>query len=142
MTNGLYESGKDYLLNASLSWVGHPIRAGLVSTANQPTAYIADLVNDTFYGNIPTGARVGFSVASLASRSSSGGVADADNQKFTAVSGPTVGAVVIFRSTATADGSDWPLIAYIDTTTGLPFGPNGGDATVQWDDGANKIFKL
>lgn len=35
-----------------------------------------------------------------------------------------------------------PLIAYIDTATGLPVTPNGGDITIAWDSGANKIFKL
>jgi len=35
-----------------------------------------------------------------------------------------------------------PLIAYIDTATGLAVTPNGGDITIAWDSGANKIFKL
>jgi len=34
------------------------------------------------------------------------------------------------------------LIAWIDTGTNLPVTPNGGDITVQWDAGANRIFKL
>jgi len=34
------------------------------------------------------------------------------------------------------------LIAYIDTATGLPFTPSGGDIEVVWDAGANRIFKL
>lgn len=38
--------------------------------------------------------------------------------------------------------TDSPLIAYIDTATGLPVTPNGGDITIAWDSGANKIFKL
>lgn len=32
--------------------------------------------------------------------------------------------------------------AMIDTATGLPFLPNGGDIQIVWDTGANKIFKL
>jgi len=34
------------------------------------------------------------------------------------------------------------LIANIDTATGLPVTPNGGDITVVFDAGANRIFKL
>ena len=34
------------------------------------------------------------------------------------------------------------LIAWIDTATGLPIVPNGGDIIVTWDNGNNKIFKL
>jgi hypothetical protein len=47
---------------------------------------------------------------------------------------------VIYKDTGTAATS--PLIAYIDTATGLPVTPNGGDITVTWDNGSNKIFKL
>lgn len=97
---------------------------------------------DTFYASVPTGARVGFSVASLGSKTATSGIADAADAVFTGVSGPTVGALLVFASTATANASDWPLIAYIDTATGLPVGPNGGDITVQWDNATNKIFKL
>jgi len=81
-------------------------------------------------------------VASLGTKTATSGIADAADTVFSAVSGPTVGALVLFRSTATANGSDWPLIAYIDTATGMPVGPNGGDITVQWDNTTNKIFKL
>jgi len=35
-----------------------------------------------------------------------------------------------------------PLLAFLDSVTGLPVTPNGGDITVAWDNGANKIFKL
>ena len=34
------------------------------------------------------------------------------------------------------------VVAWIDTATGLPVTPNGGDITVSWDNGTNKIFKL
>ena len=47
---------------------------------------------------------------------------------------------MIYRDTGTEATS--PLIAYIDTATGLPITPNGGDIIVVWDDGANKIFRL
>jgi len=34
------------------------------------------------------------------------------------------------------------VIAWFDTGTNLPVVPNGGDVTVQWDSGANRIFTL
>src|SRR3972149_6983361 len=43
--------------------------------------------------------------------------------------------------TAAASDSD-RLIARIDTATGLAVTPNGGDITITWDSGANKIFTL
>ena len=49
-------------------------------------------------------------------------------------------ALLIYKDTGTEATS--PLIAYIDTATGLPVTPNGGNITVTWDNGTNKIFKL
>ena len=142
MANALYDTGREYFLEGSINWLTTPIRIALVSIANQPTAYVVSLSGDTVYASVPTGARVGFSIASLGSKTGAAGVADGADTVFSAVSGPTVGALLILGSTATANASNWPLIAYIDTATGLPVGPNGGDITVQWDNGANKIFKL
>lgn len=142
MANGLFDNGRNYYLQGSINWVADPVRAALVSISNQPTAYVVDIANNTVYASVPTGARVGMSIASLGGKSAAAGIADANDVVFSAVSGPTVGAVLLLRSTATANASDWPLIAYIDTATGLPVGPNGGDLTVQWDNGANKVFKL
>ncbi len=39
-------------------------------------------------------------------------------------------------------GIDERLVAYIDSATGLPVIPNGGDITITWDSGANRIFAL
>lgn len=142
MANALYDNGRNYFLQASINWVADPVRVALVSISNQPTAYVVSLSGDTVYASVPTGSRIGFSIASLGGKTGSAGIADANDALFSAVSGPTIGAVLLLRSTATANASDWPLIAYIDTATGLPVGPNGGDITVQWDNGTNKVFKL
>ena len=142
MANALFDVGRDAFLRGSLNWLTSPIRAQLVSIANNPTAFIFNASLGTVFASVPTGARVGFSAPSLGNKTATAGIADADDTVFTAVSGPTVGAVLVFASTATADGSDWQLVAYIDTATGEPVGPNGGDITAQWDSGTNKIFKL
>jgi len=67
-------------------------------------------------------------------------VADAADVILSSVTGDTCEAIVIYKHTGTESTSR--LIAYIDTATGLPVTPNGGDITIQWDSGANKIFKL
>ena len=43
---------------------------------------------------------------------------------------------------ATGTEATKDLIAFIDTATGLPCTPNGGNINVVWDSGANRIFKL
>lgn len=142
MANALYDVGRNYFLQGSINWLTTAIRAQLVSISNQPTAYVFNASLDTVFGSVPTGARVGMSMASLGSKTATSGIADAADTVFSAVSGPTVGAIIITTSTATANANDWQMIAYIDTATGLPVGPNGGDITVQWDNATNKIFKL
>ena len=76
----------------------------------------------------------------LTSKSTTGGAADAADCTFTSVSGATIEALVIYKDTGSEATS--PVIAYIDTATGLPITPNGGDIIVTWDNGTNKIFKV
>jgi hypothetical protein len=67
------------------------------------------------------------------------GVFDGDNVTYTAVTGNSVEALVIYIDTGVAGTSR--LVAYIDTgVTGLPVTPNGGDITVTWN--ASGIFAL
>jgi hypothetical protein len=142
VANVLYDVGRNYFLNGSINWLTAAIREQLVSISNVPTAYVFNASLDTVFASVPTGARVGMSMASLGTKTATSGIADAADVVHTAVSGPTVGAIIITVSTATANASDWPMIAYIDTATGLPVGPNGGDITTQWDNTTNRIFKL
>jgi hypothetical protein len=68
------------------------------------------------------------------------GTFDGDNLTYTAVSGASVEALIIYRHNAGAN-TTWRLVAYIDTSvTGLPVTPNGGDITVSWN--ASGIFTL
>lgn len=68
------------------------------------------------------------------------GTLDGDNLTYTAVSGNSVEALVIYRKNAGAN-TTWRLVAYIDTSvTGLPVTPNGGDITVTWN--ASGIFTI
>jgi hypothetical protein len=69
-----------------------------------------------------------------------GGAFDAADVTFTTVTGDPSEALVIWKDTSNEATS--PLIMYIDTATGLGVTPNGGDITVTWDNGANKIFKI
>lgn len=64
---------------------------------------------------------------------------DAADVTFSAVSGNSVEALVIYKDTGTPSTS--PLIAYIDTvSSGLPVTPNGGSISVTWN--ASGIFAL
>ena len=68
------------------------------------------------------------------------GTFDGANVTFTAVTGSTVEALVLYRKNAGAN-TTWQLVAYIDTgVTGLPVTPNGGDISISWS--ASGIFTL
>jgi hypothetical protein len=75
----------------------------------------------------------------IAATTVTNGVFDGDNVTYTAVTGNSVEALVIYIDTGVAGTSR--LVAYIDTgVTGLPVTPNGGDITVTWN--ASGIFAL
>lgn len=67
------------------------------------------------------------------------GLFDGDNVTFTAVSGNSVEALIIYIDTGTPGTSR--LVAFIDTgVTGLPVTPNSGDITITWN--GSGIFQL
>lgn len=135
MANALYDKGREGFLDGSIDWDTDSIKAVLVDTG----AYTVDLATHANLSDVASGARIATSAA-LSSKTVAAGVADAADLTFTAVTGTTVEAVVLYKDTGTASTSR--LIAYIDTATGLPLTPNGGDVTVTWDAGTSRIFKL
>jgi hypothetical protein len=75
----------------------------------------------------------------LGSKTFTNGTFDANDVTFTAVTGATVEALIIWIDTLNPATS--PLVAYIDTgVTGLPLTPNGGDVAIAWN--ASGIFTL
>jgi hypothetical protein len=75
----------------------------------------------------------------IGSKTFTSGVFDGADVTFTAVTGNTAEALIIYIDTGTAGTS--PLVAFIDTgVTGLPVTPNGGNIAVTWN--ATGIFAL
>lgn len=135
MTNALYDSGRQKFLEGVIAWLTDDIRVILIDTAD----YTVNLSTHDFLDDIPAPARVAVSGA-LSGKTSTAGVADAGDVTFTSVTGDPSEALVMYKHTGTESTS--PLIAYIDTATGLPITPSGGNITVTWDNGVSKIFKL
>lgn len=135
MANAMYDKGREGFLDGSIDWDTDNIKVVLVDGAD----YTVNLSTHEFLSDIPGGARVATS-GNLASKTVTAGVADAADITFSTVTGDASEILAIYKDTGSAATSR--LIAYIDTATGLPVTPNGGDITVAWDNGANKIFKL
>ncbi len=136
MSSFLYDKGRNAFLEGDLAWDTDDIRCIFVDTAD----YTVDQNAHDFLDDVAAGARVAVSVASLANKTSVDGVADADDLTINTVSGDQFEALILYLHTGVESTSR--LIAYIDDYTGLPTTPNGGNITVAWPNGANKIFKL
>jgi hypothetical protein len=135
MANALFDKARQRFLEGQFNWNTDTIKAVLVDTGT----YTVNLSAHEFLSDIGTGARISTSGA-FTGKATTGGAADANDVTFTSVTGASIEAIVLYRDTGVDATS--PLIAFIDTATGLPITPNGGDIIVTWDNGPNKIFKL
>ena len=135
MANTLYDYCRQRFLEAQINWMTDTIKVILVSTS----AYTPQTAVHQYLADVPVSSRIAGPVT-LTAKATTGGAADAADCTFTSVSGATINAIVIYKDTGTEATS--PLIAYIDTATGLPITPNGGDIIVTWDNGVNKIFRV
>ena len=135
MANTLFDNSRQMFLEAQVNWMSDTIKCILVDTG----AYTVQTATHKYLSDIATSARVAGPVT-LTAKSTAGGAADAADCTFTSVSGASIEAIVIYKDTGSEATS--PLIAWIDTATGLPITPNGGDIIVTWDNGVNKIFRV
>jgi hypothetical protein len=133
MANALYPKAKESFLNGAINMSANTITLALIDTGvysySTSHQYRSDVSNSAV-----------ISTATLSNKTITSGVFDADDATFTSVSGANCEALIIFADTGVQGTSR--LIAYIDSATGLPILPNGGDITVAFSSGANKIFSL
>lgn len=133
MANAIYPKYKEELLNGgtNISLAGGTVKAALVDTGTY-TYSAAHQFLSSLSGVVGT-------AQTLGTKTITNGLFDAADITYTAVSGASVEALVIYIDTGVAGTSR--LVAYIDTSvTGLPVTPNGGDITVTWN--ASGIFQL
>lgn len=134
MANAIYPKYKETILGAATNT---NLLTGTVKVALVDTGTYTYNAANQFYSSL-TGV-VGTPQTIGATKSVTNGLFDGGDVTFTAVSGASVEALVIYIDTAVAGTS--PLVAYIDTSvTGLPVTPNGGDITITWN--ASGIFQL
>ena len=134
MANALYGLAKEKILNGDIDFDTDVIKARLVDNS-----YAQNLTTDNFMDDVP---KVnGTTDQTLSGVTITLGVFDANDVTWTAVeTAHTAEAVVLFKF-VTNDADSIPL-AYIDTITGFPLATNGGNVTIQWDNGSYKIFSL
>ena len=127
MANTLYDFARQRFLEGQFTWTTDTIKVILVNT----NAYTPQTAVHQYLSDIPTSARI-TSAVTLTGKTSTGGAADGQDCTFTSVGGSSpVHAIVIFRDNGAEASS--PLVCIIDTATGLPLTPNGGDVIITWD---------
>lgn len=125
MANAVYPKYMEAVIQASAnSSLAGTLKAALVDTGT----YTYSAAHE-FYSSV---SGVVGTPGTIGSKTYTNGLLDGADVTFTAVSGATAEAIILYIDTGTAGTSR--LVAYIDTgATGLPVTPNGGDITIQWN---------
>lgn len=137
MASAWYPKFKEALLTGATN--SNPstgnVKVALIDTADE--AYNSA---DQFLSDV-TGAGIVATSGNLANKTFTNGVFDADDITFTAVTGDQSEALIVYIDTGSSSTSR--LMLFIDTaSSGLPVTPNGGNITVTFDSGSNKIAAL
>lgn len=132
MANQLYPLAKTALLTNSptIDLDSIEIRASLVTAGYTYSAAHQYITSVSSTHRVAT--------ATLLSKTIVSGVFDAADVTFTNVSGSEVTQIIIWQWSGTEATS--PLLAIIDSATGLPKVPNGGNIIISWN--AAGIFAL
>lgn len=133
MANAIYPKYKEAVIQSSAnSSLTGTVKVALVDTGTYTYSATHEFLS-SLTGVVGTAATIG------ATKSYTNGVFDGGDVTFSAVSGNTAEALVIYIDTGVAGTSR--LVAYIDTgVTGLPVTPNSGDISITWN--ASGIFAL
>lgn len=142
MANAVFPKAKEGFLDGSIDLDTASIKVALVRgyTYSSAHATVADVTG--------AGGTLHATSSALSSRTVTNGVFDAADVTYTTPATSTSDhSLLVFQSSAVGGGADVSaasqrVIAWIDTGTGIPIKPAGGDITVVWDNGANKIFSL
>lgn len=135
MANTLFAKARQRYLEGQFNWLTDVVKVILVDTgAYTPQTEVHEYISDVGPSSRVTAA------VTLTSKTTTNGSADAADCTFTSVTGNSIEAIIIYVDTGTESTS--PLICIIDTATGLPVTPNGGDIICVWDSGVNKIFRV
>ncbi len=135
MANAIYPKFKEALLDdlANTDLNDATVKVLLIDTANYTYSAAHQFLSDV------AGAGIVATSPALTNTTVTNGLFDADDVVFSAVTGASVEAIILFVDTGVAGTSR--LVGYIDTgATGLPVTPNGGNINIGWN--ASGIFQI
>ena len=130
MANAFFPKGRQAFALAQVNWGtgsgGDTIIVDLVDMNDVPSFSLSTF---QFRSQIPAGARI--ATGTLAGKDATDGVLNAADITLPTVTGDQAEALIISKNTGSDATS--PLLVFVDTATGLPVIPNGGDITVDWN---------
>jgi hypothetical protein len=135
MANALFDPGREGFLNGTIDWdtdtIEYLLVRGYTFTASHKFETDMTGAGGTIVQRV-TGA----------GQTATNGVADSTTDPVwaTVTAGASIAAIVVLSNKGSAATNR--LIAFIDTATGLPVTPNGGNITLVIDNGTNRLFKL
>ena len=130
---GIYSSYKKLAMDGALNLGSAAIKVVLIDDAD----YTPNFATDANLADVPAGARVGTPTL-LASKTTTAGVFDAADTVMSSVTGDQCESALVFYDTGNTSTSSLVCLLAL----GSAVTPNGGDITIVWDNGANKIFKF
>lgn len=117
MADAMYDLARQKFLGGELDWDTNTFKARLIDTGAYTYSSAHTSVNDL--------AGIVHTSAAITSPTKTNGYADCADITFTAVSGATVEAMVVYHEDATSASST--LVVYIDSAAQFPVTPNSGD---------------
>ena len=133
MANALYPKFKEGILQSAANT---NMSSGTVKVALVDTGTYTYSAAHQFYSSV---SGVVGTPQTIGTKTFTNGLFDGADVTFTAVTGNSAEALIIYIDTGSAATS--PLIAYLDTgITNMPVSPNGGDISITWN--ASGIFQL
>jgi hypothetical protein len=131
----MYGLARNSFATGGIDWVSASIQLAFVTSG-----YSIAPTTDQYLGIAVSSGYIIAQSGNFSSLSSTLGTVNAANETVSSVTGAQFNQVLIYSFITNNNSS--PLILDIDTATGLPCTPNGGNIIVQWDTGTNKIFTL
>lgn len=136
MANDIYKGGIQRLISGSIDLDTDTMKFAIVRS------YTPNVSSHVFVSDVTgAGATIVARSAALSGISVASGIFDATDVTFTSVAAGAACAHLILYKDTGADATS-PLLAVFDTATGLPVTPDGGNISLTFDNGANKIINF
>jgi len=137
MANGPFQHGIKHFARGNITWLaaGDTVRAALIDAAD----YTVDLATHEFLTSVAAAAREETSGNMTLVDAAVDGVLDANDVVLVGTAGDTCEGILLYDF-ETGD-SDSALLFWWDTASGLPV-TLGGDVTIAWSNGADKIARI